>query len=133
LRDAGIEYYENLVRFADFSTERIYERVESLMGQPADERPTAIFLANDHMAIEAIRSLKRLGFRIPDDVAICGIDNIPEGTVVEPSLTTVDIDAQTIGRTHARLLLDRLTSDEPISGRRVTTPSKLVVRDSTRG
>jgi LacI family transcriptional regulator len=103
------------------------------MGRPENGQPTAIFSANDHMAIEAIKSLKRLGFRVPDDVAVCGIDNIPEGMVVEPSLTTVDIDAQTIGRTHARLLLDRLTSDEPITERRVTTPSKLVVRDSTRG
>jgi len=133
LIDAGIEYNENLVRFGDFRTEGIFELVESLMGRPEDERPTAIFSANDHMAIEAIKSLKRLGFRVPDDVAICGIDNIPEGTVVEPSLTTVDIDAQTIGRTHARLLLGRLRSDEPIRDRRVITPSKLVVRDSTRG
>jgi DNA-binding LacI/PurR family transcriptional regulator len=132
LRDAGIAYQENLVRFGDFSTKGIFKRVESLMEQPIDKRPTAIFLANDYMAIETIKSLKRLGFRIPDDVAICGIDNIPEGTVVEPSLTTVDIDAQTIGRTHARLLLDRLRSDKPISGRRIITPSKLVVRDSTK-
>jgi DNA-binding LacI/PurR family transcriptional regulator len=132
LRDAGIEYQENLVRFGDFSTEGIFERVESLMAQSGDKRPTAIFISNDHMAIEAIKSLKRLGFHIPDDVAICGIDNLPEGAVVEPSLTTVDIDAQTIGRAHAKLLLDRLESNEPIDGRRIITPSKLVVRDSTR-
>lgn len=131
LAEIGIAYDESLVRYGTFRREGIEDLILSLFPQPKREgHPTALFAANDVMAIEAIRVLTRRGWRVPEDVAVCGFDNIPEAEVVVPSLTTVDQDPQFMGRRAAELLLERLDSQEPVKTRDVATPCRLVIRRS---
>lgn len=64
------------------------------------------FADNDMIAIGAIKAFKLRGFRVPEDIAVIGFDNITEGKVIEPSLTTMDVPRQYIGQTAARTLVD---------------------------
>ncbi|QWF22983.1 LacI family transcriptional regulator [Nocardioides sp. LMS-CY] len=74
----------------------------------ADEPPTAVFVANDSLAIGAIEACAARGVRIPDDVAIVGFDNIWVAHLHGVQLTTVDSRAREIGRNAAHRLLDRI-------------------------
>lgn len=60
--------------------------------------PRALVCANDRIAINVIRALKKRGVRLPEDVAIVGFDNIDEAKIIEPSLTTVNICKRDLGR-----------------------------------
>jgi LacI family transcriptional regulator len=132
LSEAGIPYDESLVLQGTFGRDGVAELVSSCFVPSADAAcPTALFAANDVMAIEAMRTLARLGRRIPGDVAVCGFDNIPEAEFVVPSLTTVDQDAQMLGQRAAEFLLERLADRAPAEARHVNTPYRLVVREST--
>jgi len=72
------------------------------------EMPTAIFGANDHMAIGAIRALKEAGIRVPEDVAVAGFDDGDLAPHVTPPLTSVHVPRGEMGRRAAVLLLDLL-------------------------
>jgi len=132
LVEAGFPYDETLVRYGAFHREGVADLISSLFSQPGDtDRPTALFAANDVMAIEAIRSLTRQGWRVPEDVAVCGFDNIPRAEVIVPSLTTIDHNSEVLGEQAAALLLERLDSQEPIEVRHISVPYQLVIREST--
>lgn len=97
----------------------------------ADRRPTALFAANDVMALEVMRRFKRRGIAIPGQLAVCGLDDIPEAEYVEPTLTTVDFDGQGMGRIATRLLLERIEGVR-VGGPVVEVhPSTLHVRESS--
>lgn len=59
--------------------------------------PTAYFADNDIVAGAAIRALKEKGFRVPEDVAVMGFDNIPFGSLMEPPLATMEVEKQQLG------------------------------------
>lgn len=73
------------------------EAVEEEM-QKMVKLPRALVCANDRVAINVIRDIKRKGIRVPEDVAIVGFDNIDEAKIIEPSLTTVNICKRDLGR-----------------------------------
>lgn len=60
-----------------------------------------------------MRAFKMRGYKIPDDVAIIGFDNISEGKIVEPSLTTIDIPRKFMGQTATKQLLEQIAN--PVS------------------
>lgn len=133
LAQLNLPFDESLVRYGEFRQEGVKEQVLSLFSTPKQtNHPTALFAANDIMAIEALRTLTSNGWRVPEDVAICGFDNIPRSEVVVPSLTTVDQSAQLRGKRAAELLMDRLLiKNMPEKTRVITTPMELIIRNST--
>jgi DNA-binding LacI/PurR family transcriptional regulator len=92
--------------------------------------PTAVFAANDLMAVGAMGQAEQLGYRIPHDLSIVGYDNSALADISHMSLTTINQPRTEMGQTAVRLLLERLDGDrvEPI--REVVTPT-LVERSST--
>ncbi len=66
------------------------------------------FADNDMLAIGAMKAFKLRGYKVPEDVSIIGFDNISEGRIIEPSLTTMDVPRFFIGQTAAKLLLEKL-------------------------
>ena len=132
LETHGIPYDDSLVTFGTFKSENTSQQVTALFARSAgSEQPTALFAANDLMAVEAIQTLKRMGKHIPQDVAVVGFDNIPEANIVVPGLTTVDNDPMEIGLRAGHRLLAQL--EEPASAetsRCESTPCKLVLRES---
>jgi LacI family transcriptional regulator len=96
-------------------------------GRPDD--PTAVICHNDLCAIGVMLGLADRGLAPGREVAVIGFDNIPEGALHRPALTTVAIGAREIGREAAELLLRRITSPEG-EPETIILPPKLVVRAS---
>jgi LacI family transcriptional regulator len=104
---------------------------ERLAGIPAARRPTAVFCANDLLALGLLQQVVRLGLRVPEDVAIVGYDDIEFAQAATVPLTTVSQPRERLGRTAVQLLLEqrRAADSQP---RQVVFEPELVVRDSTR-
>lgn len=91
--------------------------------------PRAIYALNDLIAIGLMLTLQDAGYRVPEDVAIMGFDNIPETTIVRPSLTTIAQDPRELGTLLATALFERIANpDKEKSIVKCTTT--LIVRDS---
>jgi DNA-binding LacI/PurR family transcriptional regulator len=91
---------------------------------------TAVFVANDQMALGFLRLLHERGRVVPADVSIVGFDDIPEAAYFTPPLTTVRQDFEEIGERSVHLLLDAIRGVDDSRVRAAITP-ELVVRDST--
>ncbi|MBB1601934.1 hypothetical protein A9977_17995 [Variovorax sp. UMC13] len=97
-----------------------------------DFHHSAVFAANDLLAVGAMAALRTAGRRIPEDVALAGFDDIPAAQFLHPTLTTVRRSEQTMGRFAAELLLARLDGpDANRPGRGFELPFQIVLRDST--
>jgi DNA-binding LacI/PurR family transcriptional regulator len=102
------------------------------LGQQLAEDPdvTAVFVANDQMALGLLRALHEQGHRIPDRISVVGFDDIPEAQYFMPPLTTVRQDFAEMGRSALRMLLEAMQgSGTPAA--RLTVAPELVVRRST--
>ncbi|WP_285106231.1 LacI family DNA-binding transcriptional regulator [Promicromonospora sp. MEB111] len=91
---------------------------------------TAIFAANDHMAIGAIRAVERAGLRVPHDVSVVGFDDAPEAEYLSTPLTTVRQDFAEVTRLAVHRLV-RAVEGRPPAERQRLVPTQLVVREST--
>jgi DNA-binding LacI/PurR family transcriptional regulator len=102
------------------------------LGQQLAEDPdvTAIFAANDQMALGVLRALHEHGRRIPGDVSVVGFDDIPEAQYFTPPLTTVRQNFAEVGRSSLRLLLELMKGGDHPPQRLIIAP-ELVVRRST--
>ncbi|HVT03190.1 MAG TPA: LacI family DNA-binding transcriptional regulator [Thermoanaerobaculia bacterium] len=93
-------------------------------------RPTALFAANDSMAIGAISALISDGVAVPAVMAVVGFDDIPIARYITPALTTVHIDIADLGRRAFQLLLDAIVHPTEHTPRRESVAASLVVRKS---
>jgi LacI family transcriptional regulator len=94
-------------------------------------RPTAVFCANDLLALGVLQEMTRRGVRIPEDVAIVGYDDIEFAAAAAVPLTSVRQPRQLLGRTAAELLIEEATEDSGHQHRQVVFDPELVVRDSS--
>ena len=93
--------------------------------------PTAFYAASDLMAMAALRSLYKLGIRVPDQVAVIGMSNIEMSQYANPPLTTIDVPTLEMGITAARVITERIRGDTTLP-KRILLPSRLIERDSVR-
>ncbi len=119
---------EVLIRGGDFTERGGYEAMHELAQM--EPRPTAVFAANDLMAMGALLACRELGIRVPDDIALAGFDDIPAARLVNPALTTLDQHAHATGHQAAEMLLSRLTGSYGGPSRRVLRSFTLVPRES---
>lgn len=125
LAEHDIPLEKELVRTAAFLPETGQAAMEELLGLP--QRPTAVFVASDVVALGAMSAIQKAGLTIPDDVAIVGFDDIFLAAHTQPALTTVRVPAYGLGWTAAEVLISVIEGDEVSS---VTLETELVVRDS---
>lgn len=106
--------------------------VTALFSRPADTRPTAIFCANDEMALAAMHAIKQTGLRIPEDVSVVGFDDMRFAEIADPPLTTVRQPAENIGERSLLRLCDAIEqpTDKEQADQQVLS-HKLIVRKST--
>lgn len=93
------------------------------------KRPTAVFAANDDMATGVMWAASESGLRVPQDLSVCGFDDIPLARQLWPALTTVRQPAREMGKAAALQLLDAVRGRAP--GRLAQVPFSLEVRGST--
>jgi len=121
----------------DWSARSGYAGMQELL--VADPGLTAVFVANDQMAVGALRALDEAGRRVPQDVSVVGFDNVPEAEFYRPPLTTVRQHFTEAGRRGVALLLDLIRPQEAHVGALVSgavpapalVPTELVVRRSS--
>ena len=108
------------------------------MELPLDAGITAVFVANDRMALGVLRALTERGVRVPEDVSVAGIDDIPEAAYFGPPLTTVRVASLKAGRVAAASLIghDRAPGGVPpgVPGRTSSIPrasTALAPREAT--
>ncbi len=99
----------------------------------ASPRPTALFAANNFLAIGALNALREAGLRVPEDVALVGFDDLPPALVTFPFLTVAAQPAYEMGQRAVRLLLDRIEGRAPTEPQEVVLPTELIVRGSSGG
>ena len=130
LATAGIAHDETLEVEGTLMALGSAEAGQALLA--ADPPPTAIFCANDTMALQLYLLIRQRGMRIPEDVALVGFDDVPEASRLDPPLTTIANRSDQAGAQAMQLLLERMaTPDRP--GRVVERPLPLIVRGSTLG
>jgi DNA-binding LacI/PurR family transcriptional regulator len=98
-----------------------------------DEPPDAVFCYNDVMALGAIRALLERGYRVPQDVAVVGIDDIEDGRFSTPTLTTISPGKVQIANLVVDLLISRIREGSAKPPREVQADFTLVVRESSVG
>jgi DNA-binding LacI/PurR family transcriptional regulator len=136
LASAGLPVDDRLVRAGEFTEDSGYAVTAGLLHDGV--RPTAVFAANDMMAVGAIAALRDRGLRVPVDVSVAGFDGIHLGRYLQPSLTTYAQPVTAMARRAVDLLLDAVESGAPAVRRRgwapvpaSRLPGELIVRDST--
>ncbi len=108
--------------------EDAYQAAYGLLSRP--DRPTAMLVINDMLAIAAMRAAGDLGLAIPGDLSVAGFDDIPFSSYTMPRLTTVSGKAEESGRDAVRLLLSRLAEPD-LPQQVITTEVQLIIREST--
>jgi LacI family repressor for deo operon, udp, cdd, tsx, nupC, and nupG len=131
LGETGLPFDPGLVVYGDFLVSSGSEGAEALLRLP--EPPTAIFAANDEMAIGAMQAIKRRGLSIPGDISVVGVDDIRYASFVDPPLTTVAQPLAELGRTAMDLMYRTLAAgkDAPSEPETILLPTRLVVRGSS--
>jgi DNA-binding LacI/PurR family transcriptional regulator len=124
LREAGLEVPP--VVPADWSAAAGY-RVGTMLARIPEL--TAIFAANDHLAIGLLRALHERSRRVPQDVSIVGFDDVPEAGYLIPPLTTIRPDFHAVADRALQLLLSQLTA-EPLPAEPIMLAPRLIERMS---
>ncbi|OGO79701.1 MAG: hypothetical protein A2Y21_05550, partial [Clostridiales bacterium GWC2_40_7] len=95
LKEYGLPCDEHLIRNGDFSPLSGYNAMKELLKEKRTF--TGLFAANDQEAIGAMKAIKESGLRIPEDIAVVGFDNVTFASLVEPSLTSINISKYQLG------------------------------------
>jgi LacI family transcriptional regulator len=128
LAEAGLTPDPELIVQGDFGQRSGVEQGQVLLGLA--EPPTAIFCANDLMALGLLNAAQAAGVEVPGQLSIAGFDDIPAAAVCHPALTTVRQDYEQLGDSAVRLLLQHIENGTQ-RGMRIELQSHVVVRGST--
>jgi len=126
----GLAVDERIVRVCDNRTdaESITPEMLSL-----DHRPDAFFAVNDDTAIGILYTAKRLGFKVPEDISVCGFTNGQRAIACDPMLTTVEQRGKRVGEEAAEILIDKVEGLSPLSKieKRIVR-TRLIIRGTTK-
>lgn len=129
LTEAGIAFDERVVRYEGFGVDGGWHMARQLLDSSL--QPTALFAANNFIAFGAIRALREVGLRVPDDMSLVAFDDLPNDWLIDPFLTVVDQRAYEMGKQAAELMLQRLDGGERLKRRSIVLPVDFIVRRSS--
>ncbi|MCD6318954.1 LacI family DNA-binding transcriptional regulator [Candidatus Aerophobetes bacterium] len=129
LRKNRIDYDKSLIFPGDFHKKSGREGMKYLLSLPSP--PSAVFVANDNMALAAIKVIKEKGLKIPEDISIVGFDDIEAASQIDPPLTTVRQPLYKMGEESTKLLFNLLNNKED-KPRKILLDTRLVIRESCR-
>lgn len=127
LEEAGINFDAALVRYGEFDVKSGYQQMSDLLSSGV--KLSAAFVASDTLAYGAKSAIREQGLRIPQDVALVGMDDLPLSRFVDPPLTTVNLPAVELARRASEILFQILQEEQP-EQRQVILDTQLVVRES---
>lgn len=119
---------EGLIANGRFRFRQAMECADALLSRP--DRPTAIFAANDHMAIAVMMAAHRKGLSVPEDLSVAGVDDTYMGRSVWPPLTTIAQPFDLMAKTAVEILCDPAPAPAAASSTHIL-PHQLIIREST--
>lgn len=128
LRDASLDRNAHWETPGNFTEDSGFEAARSLL--KLRSRPTAIFAANDSMAIGALSALREAGVGVPEEIAVAGFDDIPIARYVNPPLTSVHVPIADLGERATDKLIDALAHGNRHVRRQDVLGTTLVIRSS---
>ena len=128
MEDAGLAVSLEYVVEGDWSEESGRRAISTLLALPTP--PTAVFAANDTMAIGALDAAEKMNYRVPEDIAIIGFDDIPAASWVRPQLSTVAQYPGEMGTLLAKALFERIAGEYDGPSRRFEVPCRFFERAS---
>jgi LacI family transcriptional regulator, galactose operon repressor len=134
VREAGLDAGETLrhVETPGTTVSAGRDAAERILGTPRTRRPTAVFCANDLLALGVLQVLTRQRVRVPTDIALVGYDDIDFAAAAAVPISSVRQPRQALGRAAAELLIDEAGNPDTHQHRQVIFEPELVVRDSSR-
>ena len=128
MNKAGFVIEEGWVLEGKLSLEGAIHATHQLLNH--SHRPTAIFCANDEMAMGAYHEIRSAGLKIPEDISVMGFDDIRYARVMDPPLTTIYQPAEEIGQRVMYRLFNEIEQGRSKHGQSEIVPHKLIVRQS---
>lgn len=129
LSEGNMAINKDYIISSDFSEESGYEAAKKLLA--LENPPTAIITSDDLIAFGAMKAIKEMGLRIPEDIEVTGFNNAPLSNYTNPKLTTVDINAYSLGCNAAEALLIKISGEE-IEENKIIVPAEIIIRESTK-
>lgn len=126
LKEKGI-LKEDFVKVGGYSPKDGYQIVKEMFTQSG--KPTALFVANDTIAVGCYKAAYELGINIPDDLSIVGFNDVSSAQYMVPPLTTVKLYTEIMGETAVDLLLERIATKREVC-KKITIHTKLIERGS---
>lgn len=127
LRDHGLVLRNHLIKTGDFQRFEGYQAAKGLL--ISSQRPTAIFAANDQMALGVLHAASELGLKIPEDLAVIGFDDIEAAALVDPALTTVSQPTLEMGKKAVELVVALINGKKPLP-RKILLQTSLIERET---
>jgi LacI family transcriptional regulator len=128
MEEAGAETNEQFY-YGNFTQARGYEMARMAFSQ--DPHPTALFAANNLIAIGTLWALQEMGLRVPEDVAVVSFDDLPSNLVAYPFLTVATQPAYEMSKRATELLIERLNGKAATECQEVVLPIELIIRASS--
>lgn len=122
-------FNEDYVKIGGFTHRDGHLMMEELLR--LDDKPTAVFLATDSLAIGAYKAVYEKNMVIPRDISLIGFNDIPSAKYLSPPLTTVRLYMDFMGERAVEILVDRINSEYNIFTRTIIS-TKLMIRESTK-
>lgn len=128
MKQAGL-FKEEYMKIGGYTPKYGYQMMKELLELP--ERPTAVFVANDSLAIGCYKAVNEKGLAIPEDISVVGYNDIPAAKYLVPPLTTVHLYMDFMGEQAVSVLAERILTGREISVQTLI-PATLVLRESVR-
>ena len=125
LRGSGVQYD---ITTHIVSTQQAYEKGRELLGK---QKYDAFFVSGDERALGVYRAVYERGCRIPQDVAVLGIDNIPSGEFYYPPISTIEQDFDGMAKTMVQMLCQLIREQTPPEHKQVQFQPSIIEREST--
>jgi LacI family transcriptional regulator len=123
LEDQAVEFY------GAFSVDSGHSMTQQALA--LNPPPTALFTANNFIAVGAFRAIREAGLRVPDDISMVAFDDLTEANIIDPFLTVVSQPAYEIGYKATSLLLDRIAGNGSAEAQEIILPTQLITRRSS--
>ena len=131
MRDTGLEVDDSQILWGEYTQESGYRlAIQALQMTPP---PTAVFAANNFIAIGAMRAFHDADLQVPDDIALICIDDVPPELTIKPFFTVARQPAREMGQQAARLLLDRVKGKATQPCQQIVLPTEMIIRASSGG
>lgn len=128
LAEAKLPMRSQWIVEGEFLQESGYRAMSMIMSRP--ERPTAMVIIDDLVAIGVLRGLTELGYKVPQDMSIVSFNNIAVSQLTSPPISSIDIGIYQLGYTASQTLIARIQGESPYMNRTII-PHRLALRESS--